>query len=281
MSGSIYKFERDMLKGEDINIQKKHDRTWYKKHWHNYFEIIYYKSCAGHCSLNGVDHALSENCLFFLTPKDFHEIVTEEIPNSYSVIISFSEQIVDKKLLDVLAEEPIVLYDLPSLLAEQIEELYKVFRGQSLYRNRHLKHLLNCILISIIERGQPVSVVSKDIHPIVRESISYMLTNPSEPITLDTFATKFGITKTYFSHLFHDSTGVSFKQYLTSLRMECAKRMLSEKELSIIDICFECGFLTPSQFARSFKAHMGMTPSEYRLHRNAVDRKIQSDTNEA
>ena len=45
MSETIYKFEREMLRGEDISIQKKSDHNWYKKHWHNYYEIIYYKNC--------------------------------------------------------------------------------------------------------------------------------------------------------------------------------------------------------------------------------------------
>ncbi|MBE6703408.1 MAG: helix-turn-helix domain-containing protein [Ruminococcaceae bacterium] len=276
MSGTIYKFEREMLKGEDIHIQKKQNHTWYKKHWHNYFEIIYYKNCVGYCTLNGVKHDLSKSCLFFLTPKDFHEIVTRETDNSHSIIISFSEQIVDKKLLDALTEKPIVLYDLPALLRDQIEELSVIFCGKTSYREQYLKHLLNCVLIRILETGQPLSVVSKDISPIVRESICYMLTNPAEHITLDTFAAKFGITKTYFSHLFHDSTGVSFKKYLTALRMECAKRMLCEKELSIIDVGFECGFLTPSQFVRSFKNHVGLTPSEYRARKDA--QKPQDET---
>lgn len=264
MSETIYKFEREMLRGEDISIQKKSDHNWYKKHWHNYFEIIYYNGCAGSCTLNGIKYELSESCLFFLTPKDFHEISTQDIPSSYSIIISFSEQIVDKELINGLSEEAVVLHDLPIILSDQLEELYEVFCGRSAYRDPYLKHLLNCILISILERGQRLPSASRDIHPAVRESISYMMTNPAEQITLQTLASKFGITGTYFSHLFHDSTGVSFKQYLTSLRMECAKRMLRESDLPIIDVGFECGFLTPSQFTRSFKAHTGMTPSQFR-----------------
>ena len=268
MGEVIYKFEREMLMGEDINVQKKSDHSWYKKHWHNYFEIIYYKNCTGNCKLNSSAQEISKNCLFFLTPKDFHEITTKENPDSYSLIISFTEQIVDKKIMELLTEGAIVLYDLSTLLSNQIEELYKVFCNRSIYRDAHLKHLLNCILIEILDSGQRVSATAKDIHPMVRESISYMLTNPAEHITLETFAAKFGITKTYFSHLFRDSTGVSFKQYLTSLRIEYAKRMLAEKELSIIDVGFECGFLTPSQFSRSFKQNTGMTPSEYRTQKD-------------
>ena len=269
MGETIYKFEREMLNGEDINIQKKSDHNWYKKHWHNYFEIIYYKNCKGFCSLNGIDYELKDSCLFFLTPKDFHEIATKENNDSYSLIISFNEQIVDKKILEQLSEDSIVIYDLPTLFSEQIDALYEVFLNRSIYRDAHLKHMLNCILIRILEIGQRVSSSAKDIHPIVRESISYMLTNPSEHITLESLSERFGITKTYFSHLFRESTGTSFKQYLTSLRIECAKRMLAEKELSIIDIGFECGFLTPSQFSRSFKQNTGVTPSKYRLSNNS------------
>jgi AraC-like DNA-binding protein len=211
-----------------------------------------------------VEREIKGKCLFFQTPKDFHEIVTEERGGAYSVIISFSEQVIDKHLLHALTGEPIVLYALSDELVSKLEETCSVFDGQSTYKERHLKHLLNCILIDILEMGQPLTVVSDDIHPIVRESISYMLTNPAENITLDTFSQKFGISKTYFSHLFRDNAGISFKQYLVSLRMECAKRMLLENELPIIDVGFECGFFTPSQFVRSFKQHTGMTPSTYR-----------------
>ncbi len=167
-----------------------------------------------------------------------------------------------------------MLYDLPPFLAGQIEELYTVFSGKSAFRDRYLHHLLNCILIRILEQGQHLSPAAKDIHPIVRESIAYMLANPSASISLRTFAEKFGITESYFSHLFHENAGVSFKQYLTSLRMECAKRLLSEGELSVIDVGFECGFVSPSQFSRSFKMHTGMTPSAYRAKKHGAEGRM-------
>ncbi|MBQ8357139.1 MAG: helix-turn-helix transcriptional regulator [Clostridia bacterium] len=262
--GTIYKFEREMLRGGLIHVNKKRNQTWFKKHWHNYFEIIYYNGCKGYCNLNGEKFVLSENCLFLLTPKDFHEIVTEEVTGSHSIIISFSEQIVDDQLLGAITADPIALYGLSDTLRGEIESLYTVFAGASPYRERHLAHLLNCILIGILEEGHSASSLSRDLNPIVRKSIVYMLTNPAEQISLQTFADEFGVTKTYFSHLFHDSTGVAFKQYLTDLRIECAKRMLEEKALPIIDVGYECGFNTPSQFNRVFKHATGITPSQYR-----------------
>ena len=261
---AIPKFERDMLHGEHIHLHKKHGVTQFKKHWHNYFEIIYYEHCVGHCLLNGARHELSDSCLFLLTPKDFHEIVTEERADSHSVILSFGEQAVDKHLRGVLTAGPVVMHAPSPTVRTQIEEMVSVFASNGIFRTQHLTHLLNCVLISVLEQGSPASDAARDISPIVRESISYMLTDPARPITLETLAARAGVTKTYFSRLFHADTGVGFKSYLTSLRIEYAKRLLEEKELSVLDISYECGFNTPSQFVRAFRQYTGRSPSQYR-----------------
>ncbi len=267
MNGTVYKFERDMLHGEAIHINKKEDCTWFKKHWHNYYEIIYYRNCVGYCILNGERFEISDNCLFLLTPKDFHEIITDDSPESYSFIISFSEQIIDKTILEALTAGPFTLYGISKEMESQIEELYDVFKGGGNYRERHLFHLFNHILICILENGEFVNTLPHDVNPIVRESISLMLVDPAKNFTLDFFAQRFNITKTYFSHLFHENTGISYKQYLTALRLECAKRMLEENDLPVIDVGYECGFNTPSQFIRTFKKSVGMPPSKYRARK--------------
>ena len=264
MCKEILKFERNMLHGESIHITQKKTVTGFKKHWHNYFEIMYYHHCKGVCILNGEEYPIDGDCLFLLTPKDFHEIVTENIVGSYSVNVSFDEQIVDKKLLHALSRGAIAINTPDDSLCLMIRRLQEIFASGSCYRERHLFHLFNGILIDILQSGSPVSAVPSDFPPIIRESISYMLANPQESIQLETFAQRFGINKTYFSRLFHEKTGISFKKYLTDLRIECAKQMLKEKDLSIIDVGFECGFRSPSQFNRSFKATVGVTPSAYR-----------------
>jgi len=263
----IYKFDRDMLHGEAIHIRKKHKSTSYKKHWHNYYEIICYENCKGTCELNAECYPITGNCLFLLTPKDFHHIATEYRDDACSHIISFSEQIIDKAILDRLTKGPIVLYNVSQRMRAQIRVLYAVFCTNDLYRDRQLYHLFNSLLIDVLKEGKSLSTASGDLHPFVRESISCMLINPAMDFSLTFFAQRFGITATYFSHLFHEQTGIPFKRYLTTLRLECAKRMLEDGQLPIIDVGYECGYGSPSQFARSFQNAMGMSPSEYRNSR--------------
>ncbi len=270
MNATIYKFEKDMLEGKSIHIYKKQDNLWSKKHWHNYYEIVYYSGCSGHCILNGEKHPITENCLFLLTPKDFHEVFTNDIDNSYSLIISFNEQITDANILDALTHGPYISYNISQKLASKLQDLYEMFNSFKKHRDTYMKHLFNCILLEILEDANASSSINHSINPIVRQSISIMLSNPTYDFSLDFFAQKFNVTTAYFSRLFHKNTGVSFKQYITSLRLEYAKQLLDENVLPIIDIGYECGFNTPSQFYRAFKKDNAITPSEYRHQRKNV-----------
>lgn len=263
MKEPIYKFQRNMLRGQSLHIHKKQKTTSFKKHWHNYYEIIYYENCEGYCDLNGASYDIRGNCLFLLTPKDFHQIVTQDKADAVSYIFSFSEGIPDKAIQSSLAAGPLVLYDVEDWITRQIRQLYAIFTGDTPHRALKLQHLFNSLLADILEAGTPVSATG-EIHPYILESISSMLEDPAKKHSLASFSQRFGITPTYFSHLFHLYTGVRFKEYLTALRIECAKRMLEDGQLPVIDVGYECGFGSPSQFVRSFQLAEGMPPSAYR-----------------
>lgn len=264
MRQKIPKFEHDWLQGENIVVRKAIVTTGIEKHWHNYYEILLYVGCNGYCIINGERFEIDRLCLFLLTPKDFHEIVMEDSPESYAINISFSELMIDKRLEKESMIGPVVLYLKDKLLQELIQDILRIYQGESLYRELQLKHLFNDILIRILEDGTHTALQNAEIHPIVREGIAYMLKNLSEPVSLSTISKRFGISETYFSHLFKESIGISFKQYQLLKRVDHAKRMLEEQELPIYAVGVECGFNTPAQFNRVFKEKTGFTPSQYR-----------------
>ena len=265
---SIKKNTKELaLRGEIINASRRKSETSCDEHWHEYYEMIYYHGCKGSCTLNGKLYNVSESCIFLMSPKDFHKTMNERIPESGSVLIQFSEQAVDIKLLELLSNGPVVLYDPSQIVISLINELADFTQTSSRFKTEYLTHLLNCILIKLIKEGECSSSASQKSDPAVRDAISYMLKNMQKPITLSDIAKKYNLSATYFSHLFHDSTGIPFKKYLTGIRIEYAKRLLEDGELPIIDVGFECGFRTPSQFVRAFKESTGEAPSKYRQAR--------------
>lgn len=264
MSEVIYKFKRGVLRGQKLHVNRDRHQRSYPKHWHSYYELIYYRDCTGRCILNGKPYPITENSLFLLTPKDFHEIIMEDQYGPESFVISFSEQIIDNSVFSKISSGPIYVQKLPEWTGQQIQRLHKLFTGRSENRQDYLYHLFNCILIELLELNSGLAHGAGDISPMIRESISLMLCDPGGQYSLELFSKRFNVGTTYFSRLFHASTGVTFKAYLSDLRIEYAKRLLEEKTLPIIDVGCECGYNTPSQFIRSFKQHTGMTPSAYR-----------------
>ena len=72
------------------------------------------------------------------------------------------------------------------------------------------------------------------------------------------------ISPYYFSKLFKEETGSNFVEYLTGLRMDQAKEMLKDENLSMKEICAAIGYSDPNYFSRIFKKNVGLTPTEYR-----------------
>ena len=66
------------------------------------------------------------------------------------------------------------------------------------------------------------------------------------------------------SQLFKNEIGVNFLAYLTTIRMECAKKLLVSTQLSIAEISERCGYADYRVFTKVFKKTEGSTPSQYR-----------------
>lgn len=72
------------------------------------------------------------------------------------------------------------------------------------------------------------------------------------------------LSLSYLSTVFKNATGQNISSYLSARRLECAQELLRDVSIPIRDICFRCGYDDPRYFAKLFKKHTGMTPSEFR-----------------
>ena len=85
-----------------------------------------------------------------------------------------------------------------------------------------------------------------------------------EEVKLVDLAALVAMTPPAFSRYFKQQTGVSPMDYIIDVRLGVAARMLVDTSTSISEICYACGFNNLSNFNRSFKAHRGYTPRDFR-----------------
>jgi AraC family transcriptional regulator len=70
-----------------------------------------------------------------------------------------------------------------------------------------------------------------------------------------------GLSAFHFSRAFKESFGLPPHRYLTSRRMDRAKELLSQADISVTEIGLELGFSNTSSFSAAFHKHTGTTPS--------------------
>ena len=72
------------------------------------------------------------------------------------------------------------------------------------------------------------------------------------------------LNRTYLSQLINAEYGCNFYQFVTNYRIEEAKRLMKEQpDLRMQDIAEQCGFSSPTVFARVFSREVGMPPSDW------------------
>lgn len=92
----------------------------------------------------------------------------------------------------------------------------------------------------------------------------FMQEHLAEEISLSVLSEEFHMNPQYISQLFKNEIGVGFLAYLTSIRMEKAKKLLLSTSLSIGEVAEQSGYGDYRVFTKVFKKSEGITPSQYR-----------------
>ena len=100
--------------------------------------------------------------------------------------------------------------------------------------------------------------------PIVTRAKDYVATHYSEPIRLEQIAQALNVSEFHFCRTFKHATALTFMDYLSRVRIEKAKGLLSENRLRVSEIAYEVGFQTITYFNRIFRKLVGFAPTEYR-----------------
>jgi YesN/AraC family two-component response regulator len=147
------------------------------------------------------------------------------------------------------------------------------FFSQSFFSRENLQFMMESVetaferLLGVIESYAALSARTgeKDVSISIRTALAIMKDEYGNPdLGVDYVAGRVHLNENYFSKLFKKEMGISFVDYVTSIRLERAKELLCGSTMKIKDISGQVGFTNPNYFGIWFKENTGLTPSQFR-----------------
>ena len=130
------------------------------------------------------------------------------------------------------------------------------------------------VYLSAGEKAQAFSLLYKLLARLGNEGKEQSILTPAirfmeenlynERLKNSDIAAAMNVSEVWFRRLFKEKYGISPHAYLTSLRIERAKLLLSDGALTVTKIAEDCGFSGVYHFCKAFKDKTGLTPTEYR-----------------
>jgi len=84
-------------------------------------------------------------------------------------------------------------------------------------------------------------------------------------LSLDDIARRVASSRRQLQRAYAEIGRTTFREHLTAVRMERAAEMLAARGLTVREVAHRVGYRQPAQFAKAFRRHLGVAPSDYRL----------------
>lgn len=178
-----------------------------------------------------------------ITPSDIHNYCIEMIIHINKTVWNFEYANIQKE--NDYKEIFISLLNLHTL--DQLKSFIKNIA----------ENALNCLISD-----------NEHLSPVIRQVMNYINSNYAQELSLKTLSHKLNINPAYLGQLFQKETGQPFNEYINYFRMEKAKQLLLNTNLTATEISKKIGFNDPNYFFRLFKKKMGIPPSELRKYIN-------------
>lgn len=122
----------------------------------------------------------------------------------------------------------------------------------------HLKKTVADSILKLYEQRSQAQTLP------IRKAKQFINAHYMEPISLEEVSGIVAFNASYFSTLFKKECGLTFLEYLSQLRVEKAKELLRNTQLSIAEVCCSVGYLDVKHFNKTFKRYASVSPLEFR-----------------
>lgn len=250
----------------------------YPPHWHTPYEIIMPLENTYRVVCGGQEYNLSEGDILFVAPAVLHELFAPETgarlflqPKLFQFPLDeldLISSLISPAVFVTPETHPKIHPKLHALMLEIKEEYFSSHPYKETLICAKVMEMLVILSRSLAEINQQ-NFISRE--PKQKEYMekfmnicAYINEHFAEDLTLEGVATLAGFSKYHFSRLFKQYADTSFYKYLNHKRIEHAKYLLLNPDLSVIEIALQSGFSSLSAFLRMFKMINNCTPTEFR-----------------
>lgn len=157
--------------------------------------------------------------------------------------------------------KPVIVHNVTSFY-QRLAQIEREFHTKSLFYETRISGILTQILGEMAAHDL---YKSRQEHKLVKAVSEYMRENVEKEMTNKSLGEIFGYHPNYINQLFVRCTGKSLHKYLGEVRVSKAMELLQNTNMSVNEICNECGFADLPHFSKAFKKLTGYPPSKFRL----------------
>lgn len=239
--------------------------TYWQKGRRDY-QILYVANGKTHFWFDGREEIVSAGYMVLYKPEEIQKYVyyLEDNPEVFWIHFTGSDV---KNILayhGISLDEHVfycgVLPDYKALFRKIIQELQLCRYGYEDY----IASLFNDILLLVDRQQHEQKKATGNVQEQIERAAAYFNENYNTKISIDDYAESLHISTNWFIHNFKQYTGMSPAQYILSLRMVNAQRLLERTTYNIKEISEIVGYENPLYFSRVFKKEIGKSPAQYR-----------------
>lgn len=243
----------------------------FELHYHNYFEFFLTISDNVVHIINGHKQFLPAHSLVFVRPSDVHTYTKE---GNFSFInVTFTIDTVEKlslyfgKSIDQMLNSKMP----PTTILDDHDFSHVINRLNSLntidiHDKQKMQLRMKIILTEVLSYfiDSHIEKTNESIPLWLSELTGFAKEAENINMSLDDMATKTGKSREHISRSFKKYYGITASEFMNEYKLNYCANLLLNTNLSVIDICFECGFQNLSWFYRKFKDKFGITPVDFR-----------------
>ncbi len=234
-------------------------------HLHTQFELLLPLEGNYPVSVDGKEYTLNANQTLLVFPNHIHSYVKKG--KSKGVLFIFPSSILPDMNVNFQKNCPIcpIIDDKDNEHIAYIKNYFVQKNGDfSEVHPLTLQALITLLLSSLLQNTTLVTPSVSFSNDIIYQAISYISANMDTDISLKKVASKIGTNACYLSSLINSYLHMSFRQYVNTLRIDKAKKMLLSSSDTIEEVGEKCGFNTLRTFDRAFVAETKKTPRQFR-----------------